>query len=109
MLTHNLNQDVTLWISQGIGATRDETFASPVKIEGRWEERPELFISPNGEEEQAENIVFLDRSVEIGDYIALGDQTAQSDPLQIAAAIRVRAKRTTPNLRGTEFEYRVLG
>lgn len=109
MVTHNLNQDVTLWITQGVNATRDETFGTATKIKGRWEERPELFISPNGEEEQAENVVFLDRSVEIGDYIALGDHTAQDDPLQIAAAIRVRAKRTTPNLRGTEFEFRVLG
>ena len=86
----NLNQDVTHWPVTGNDGYGGFTFGTPVKLDGRWEEKAELFITPDNEEVHSKVVAYLDTDIANGDYLAEGDQTATADPGTLNDAFRVR-------------------
>jgi hypothetical protein len=101
------NQDITRWASQGKNRYGEDTFAAPVVVKGRWEDRNEEVQTLRGETIISRSIVYLQEGVEIGDYLALGDYSAVSDP-ELASALEVQAKFTIPSLRTNRSEHRAV-
>lgn len=108
-LTRNLNQTVTYWAPAGRDNFGDPSFADPVEINGRFEERTEKFFDADGSELLARSVVYLDQDVEIGGFLMLGLATSStSDPRDEDGAFQIKDFRKIPDIKGTNFERRAL-
>lgn len=103
----HLRQKVTWWQSQGNDGFGGTTYASPVVIKARWEDRSELFYDQQGEEVRSESVVFVDRDLSEGDYVYLG-VSGSGDPTAVSGARVVRNFRKLPGLRANVFERRAM-
>lgn len=104
----NFNQVVTYWargISDGYGLL---TYASPILIMCRWEDKRVLFRDVQARESVSEAIVYVDRQLSLGDYLAQDDQTAIASPINFNPAREVRSLNMSPSLDGTEILYKVI-
>ena len=74
-----LTQAATLWEISGVDSAGDPAFSSgsPTAITVRWEERTELFTGPDGEEQVARGVIYLDADIETGDYLLLGTSVVE--------------------------------
>lgn len=106
-LARNLLQTATLWTRGSVDSYGDPTFAAPVSLLVRWEQKTELFINVRGEERRSNSIVFLDRDVSIGDFLFLGTSTA-TDPTAVLEAQQVQDFRKIPSLNGMQYERRAI-
>ena len=100
-----LKQQVTWWGTSNGGY--GPTFAAPLPIAGRWEDKVELFINEEGEQSTSKAVAYVDQEVAVGDYLYLGDSSA-ADPSQVAGAYRVRNFSKIPNLRANKFIMRAM-
>lgn len=80
-ISRNLRHDVTHWRVTGSDGFGGSTFATPVLLKGRWEDKVEQFRNSLNEEVVSHSIVYLLTDVETGDYLALGDHSDTTDPL----------------------------
>lgn len=104
--TRGLKQSATWWAVSPDG-TGGDVFASPVLVACRWEDRQESYIGQiDRREHVSKAIVYVDREVGLGDYLALGDQTATSDPSGLADADKVQRIQLFPDLRNVEAQYK---
>ena len=99
-VSRHMHDDVTHWPVDGSDGFGGFTFGEAVKFKGRWEDKAELFIDLNGEQETSRAVVYTPIAVPVGDYLALGDKTATSDPTTIDGPFRVRAYQRSTNLSG---------
>jgi len=102
--SNKFNHNITYWAVTGSNGFGGFTFATPVLLKGRWEDRVEQFRNPRDEEEVSQSIAYLDVDVDIGDYLAEGDfvTTPTSDPTTLDGASRVRQRLRTTSLRSLE-------
>ncbi len=72
---------VTHWVvtPNGFGGY---TFALPTVLDGRWEDKTEIFLSDAGKEAVSKSIVYLSADVESEDYLMQGD-TSEADPTNL--------------------------
>jgi len=106
--THSLKQTAVYWgtpVSDGVGG---RTFADPVELDVRWEERHELFIDPQGQEKQSSAVVFIGQDVVVGGYLFLGDlddlsSAEEGDALNVSGAYEIRQFGKIPDSKGTSF------
>ena len=93
----NLKQDVTHWAvtKDGYGGN---TYAAPVALKGRWEDRSVRFRGPSGDEINSKSVVFLSAEVAENDYIFLGISVA-ADPSTLPEAFQVASYLEIPDLR----------
>ena len=89
----------------GADASGDSSFAAPVVIDVRWEERNVVFTNAEGEEAAAAGVVFTKVDVDPGDMLFLGSSTT-ADPASVEGARRVEGVSKIPQLTGSEFERR---
>jgi hypothetical protein len=94
---------VTHWATSP-GSFSGFSFGTPTKQSARWEQKAEQFRTPEGEETVSASIAYLERDVNIGDFLVLGDFTEVSDPTTIPGATRVRQFRKVSNLRNVSVE-----
>ena len=100
MLTRRLNQEVTHWPLTGSDAYGGFTFGEPQLLSGRWEEKQELFITPDNEEVLSMSICYLMDDIDTGDFLAEGDHTTVLDPGTLhGTAYRVRNYSKVTDLR----------
>lgn len=103
-------QTITYWAPGSVDEFGDTTVATPVTMKGKWEERAELFLGPDGEEKRGNTVVYLDSDVVNGGFLAQGDQTAQADPLQVSGSIKIKDYRKIGDAtRNLDFERRAIG
>lgn len=102
-LSFGLNQKCTYWAVVGVDVYNEPSFAYPVVISCRWEDRVERMQNDEGEEFVSRSRIFLEDDLFTGGYIALGEHS-ESDPRNYPGAHRIMAVRTTPSLDGTFFE-----
>lgn len=103
----NLRQDLTYWAPSASGITNDYGHAipqAPTLIKGRWEDKVQQVRKPNGDEFIAQSEVLVDRDLEVGGHLALGDQTASSTPS--SGAWEIQEFRKSPDLRNLGHERR---
>ena len=99
-------QTATYWgrpTDDGLGV---KTFPAPVLLEPpegvRWEQKAELFQDAEANEVVSAAVVYAGRPLEVEGWLALGDQTATSDPRNLSGAHRIRQTGAVPNLRQTQ-------
>lgn len=93
-----MNQSATYWPPSGNDGFGSLTYGSPVLIACRWQDVQKLFRDANGREVMSEAIVYPDRDVAAAGRIALGDQTATADPLQVSGSKEIRQTGLSPSL-----------
>ncbi len=99
-LTRHMHDDVTHWPIGGSDGFGGFTFGTAVKFKARWEDKNELFIDLNGEQDTSRAFVYTPSQIPVGDYLALGDFVATSDPTTIEGPFRVRASNRSTDLAG---------
>lgn len=81
-------------------------FEDPVEVDCRWEDVSEEFVDQNGARQVSRARVYVDRDMEIGSLLMLGELTDElsnlQDPHTYDGVWSVRSFQKTPNLRNTE-------
>jgi hypothetical protein len=104
----NYRQIATYWGSPEQGGFGGLTFAAPVVIKCRWEDRTEQFVSSQGTEKTSSAIVWTYDHLDDGGYLAKGDQTATSDPTALDGALEIQRSDEIPDLRGLHYERKAF-
>lgn len=107
-ISKNLRQTATLWTTSpnGFGGY---TFDDPIAIKCRWEDRNELYYGRvSGKEEVSRAVVFVDRDLNVGDWLALGDHLQEVDPSSVREALPIRDFSSVPDLRNLSRTRRAL-
>lgn len=105
-LARNLREKATIWEVTGESVYDGIEVSAPTVINCRWEDKAVLFRLISGEEVVSRAVVYVDRDVDIGTYIALGEYE-DLDPTQLNGAFRVRQTEKKNNLRTTEVERKL--
>lgn len=107
-VARGLHQDITLWAPAGSNNYGVAVFAAPVLMKGRWEDMVEMYRDPQGQEFYSKCVVYVDRHVPVGSYIALGNYSAQANPLAVVPAHEVRTTLEFPSIRNANTERRAI-
>jgi hypothetical protein len=105
-LKRNLKQTITYWPNPAPDGWGGKVFDDAVIILGRWEEKEDIILNAQGEEERSSITVFLSQDVDVGGYLALGDYTGSSaygDPAEVSGSRPIRAFEKIPSLKATKF------
>lgn len=100
-------QDATYWGAPVPDGTGGQSFAAPVPIKCRWEEKAEKFTNVTGDIDVSKSIVYIPQVVQIGGYLLLGLSTA-TNPLVVAGAEAIRQIMNIPSLRNADNEIRAF-
>jgi hypothetical protein len=106
-LTRNHNQTITYWGSPTKDQFGTKTFADPVQITGRWEDRTETFIDSSGRENVSKAFVFVSQDLDSEGWLFLGTDIT-SDPKTVTDAFEIRQFIKTPNMKATDFERKAI-
>ena len=100
----------TLAASESAGEDWDDTgqpqWGEPVEIECRWEDVVEEFVDLKGTRQLSRSIVYVDRDVDNGGVLMLGELTdivEEENVLENDGAWEIRKFDKIPNLKATEF------
>lgn len=102
-LTFGLTQVCTHWRKTGVDGYNQPTFAAPVQLACRWEDRVEKIQDDTGQDYVARSRIFLADDVTMDDYLFFGTSVT-ANPRSVGLARRVKAFRKTPSLDGLAFE-----
>jgi len=107
ILTLFLKQDITHWSLSGVDGFNEETFATPVVLKARWEDRASKVLNPEGTEIISNSRIYLAKDVKVGDYLFNG-VTTTADPKSVLGACLVLNFRKVPDLFANDFERRAF-
>jgi hypothetical protein len=109
ILSGLLNQTITYWASPTKDGYGGFTFDTGVEIDGRWEDKQEIFMDASGEQLLSRAVVYLNQDVDIGGYLYNGASTgiAASNPQEVTGAIRVMMFNKVPDLNNTEYVRKI--
>ena len=110
-ITRNHNQTIVYWGTPEKDKFGVKTFAVPVEISGRWEDKNDLFIDASGRESVSKAFVFVGQDLDLQGWLYLGTLASISsaaDPKGIDSAFEIRQVIKTPNLKSTDFERKVI-
>ena len=101
-LLRKLRDSITHWPLTGSDGFGGFTFGAPILLKGRWQDKNEVFITPNNEEVVSAAIVYLNTDIAEGDYLAQGDHATVpiANPATLSTAHRVRNYGRSTDLRG---------
>ncbi len=105
--TDNLKESITYWDATGVDNFGDPTFASPITVKAKWEERTEIFINAEGQEERSRSVIYVDSNLITGGYIFRGISTV-ADPRTVDDAYLIKDYRKISNFENTIHERRVM-
>lgn len=83
------------------------TFAEPIEIACRWEQKGKEFRDESGQIDISESVVYVDRELKFGDRLKLGELESDmtSNPFDFEGTAEIRRFEALPNLRATETLY----
>lgn len=99
---YNLKETVTYWAPSGYDARGNSGFSSPVTLDGRWEERTQIYTNRQGEEVRSRAVVFVSVDVALGGYLYLGT-SAEANPFNQSDAYEIKDFKKIPNLPANKF------
>jgi hypothetical protein len=99
-------QDATLWIKGAPDIFGKPQWNGPHHLKVRWEDVNELFIGNDGKEQRSRSRIYLDRRINVGDYLMEGVSQNATPPAGLS--FEVKAYRKIPNLSSTKVEHRVM-
>lgn len=97
-------QIATYWGSPSQGGAGEVTFAAPIRMQCRWEDKNEKFIDAAGAEKTSRSIVWTFSELEVGGYLIQGDQTGVADPTSLQDAMEIKRSDEIPDLRLLNYE-----
>lgn len=111
-LSRLLNQTLVYWVAGGDDRHGNPSWSTGVNLTCRWQERAELFVNENGEEEMASAVVYLDGAdtVALDGRMYLGDVAdlaSSADPVSVQA-YRVASIQSTPSIDAAQSLQKVL-
>ena len=95
-----LNHTVTYWPPGSLGASGQPAPGAAATMDGRWEERTELFIDARGAEVRSQAVVYVASDVALNGWLALGNQTATANPRTLAGAYSIRGFKKVSDVEG---------
>jgi hypothetical protein len=104
-----LNQSATYWGTPVPDGKGWFTFADPVLIDCRWEDKSELFLNAMQEEKMSVAFVYVGQDMDLNGWMALGDYVDSSydSPASVSTAFKIERFDKTPNHRGTKYVGKV--
>ena len=110
MLSGMLNQTATYWEFSGVDGFGDSIFEAPVMISVRWEDESRLISDADGQERITQTTVWYDmpEDISVNSFLALGDETAASDPRPLINAYAVKETSFVTDLSGEEKIRQVM-
>ena len=105
--TENLRESVTYWAPSGVDNFGDPSFATPVTVKSKWEDRTELFIDGEGREQRSHSVVYVDTDLVIGGYLFRGTSIVGS-PLSVDNAFIVKDFRKISDFEVETHERRAM-
>lgn len=99
-------QIATYWGSPSQGGFGGTTFAAPILIKCKWEDRTEVFTDSTGSEKTSTAIVWTFDRLEDGGYLVRGDSSLVMDPTTLDDALEIKRSDEIPDLRGLHYERR---
>ena len=114
-ILNNLKQDAVYW-GPGVGdddGFGNRTFAAPIAIKVRWEDKQQLALSADGEEFMSIATVYVDRELANQGWLFLGLlvdlPSSNGDPKDVTDAWEIRNRDDSSRLKQpTDFIYKVL-
>ncbi len=106
------NQTAVYWAPTGRNYAGLTTFGTPVEIACRWEERNEIYISSNAQEERSSAVVYPESQVVNEGLLFLGtlndlSSGQEADPRSITGIQEIKAVQNSINVKATETVYKV--
>ena len=96
-----LNSVLSYWEpSASPSLTGFKTYAAPVTMRGRQEDKNTVFIDGSGREQVAQSVYWTEIDVKLEGYLCLGSST-EADPTTVAGAKEIRAFQKIPSLAAT--------
>lgn len=109
-LGSKLDQTATLWTRDGtLDWAGAQGWNTPSTILVRWVEEENVIRKESGQELAAKHKITASVDIDEGDWLALGDETGNSEPTGVSGAVEIKAKLNIPSVRGNEFLYVVVG
>ena len=105
--TDNLRETVTYWAPSGVDNTGDPTFAAPVSIKSKWEDRTELFIDDAGRETRSRSVVYVDTDLVKGGYLFRGISST-ANPLTVDDTFMIKDYKKVSDFEVTNHERRAM-
>lgn len=96
-----MRQTATYWAPGAPDVFGNVSFAVPVTIKCRWQDKADLFRDANGNQVVSSSVVYPDQAVEVQGYLYLGS-SALADPRNEKGAKEIRQVGSSPNLRNTQ-------
>ena len=106
IITRMRRQKAVWWSKSNVDDYGRPTWNTPVEIDCRWEDAAQEFVKEDGEVNFSRSIVYVDRDMEVGDVLLLGELDSgvdEADPKNNNGAWEVSRFEKTPNLKATEF------
>ena len=102
-----LNQTAVYWAPAASDEYGNSTHETGEEITVRWEDRVDLFVNAQGEDEHSQAVVYGTDLVVVDGYLYLGtlaSLTAQQqlDPTIVRGAYRVRQSKLSPSVGATQ-------
>jgi len=95
-------QKAIFWENQGLDGFGKPQLKKPVEIDCRWEDLNELIKTASGEERMASSVIYVDRDMNEGDFLMLGELTSLGpvkNPSELKNAHEIIKYAKTPVLR----------
>ena len=105
--TENLRESVTYWAPASVNNFGDPSFATPVTVKVKWEDRTELFIDGEGREQRSKSVVYVDTDLVTGGYLFRGASVV-ADPLSVTGAFMVKDFRKISDFEVETHERRAM-
>jgi len=79
---------VTYWAPNVPDGYGNYTFAAPSTIDGRWEDKQELYVDADGQEKTSQAKVFVDTDLSPNGYLFFGT-SVEANPTSVDGAFRI--------------------
>lgn len=98
-----LRQTAVYWGSPSPDGYGGMTFAAPIEITVRWEERADRFTDRLGAEHVSRARVYVDRALDLGGYLCLSTlaELDSLDPFELLGAYEIRGAGSIPSVDAT--------
>lgn len=102
-------QELTYWAPATENDFGEEAFAPPEVISGRWENRQDNVVSASGEEIVSKAFAYVDATLAVEGYLALGNHVGQANPTLVSGAEQIKGTIEVSSLRtNTEVKAVIL-
>ena len=104
--------DAVYWGSPVSDGGGGRSFDDAVAVKVRWEDKQELFIDADGEEQTFAAVVLVGQDMDLGGYLYLGtiaslSSAEEADPFELKGARKIRARSKVANLKNTKCVAKV--